>query len=240
MGAVVIVGPRSRRIARATCVAIAGMVVVITLVGCTTMILTPRVQAGRAETVYLIDYGRHSSLVFPPGANLTTAIPRFGPEVSLGVLEVEESLAGHAVEYAYGEWDWFARNKDGWPDLFRTMLLPTQGTLGRRDLGTNLSDETLPWKIVCEAAYPIEVDRDRLAALRERLDERFAAHSDTRLTNSQYMMDFVYDEAPYSLMHNCNHVVVEWLRDLGCEVRGAGLNASFKVVSISTEIPAHN
>jgi len=198
--------------------------------GCTTTIIGPRVPADRAEMVYLIDYGRHSSLVFPPRPRMRVSFPDAIPLVSLGVLEVEDSLADHAVEYTYGEWKWFAKNQNAWPDLVRTMLLPTQGTLGRRDLGTSLTADTLPWPIVCQSAYPIEVDRDRLAALREKIDNRFAAHADTRLTNSQYLMDFVHDDAPYSLAHNCNHVVAQWLRELGCDVRGACVVASFRIV----------
>ena len=56
--------------------------------GCTTTIIGPRVPADRAEMVYLIDYGRHSSLVFPPRPRMRVSFPDAIPLVSLGVLEV--------------------------------------------------------------------------------------------------------------------------------------------------------
>lgn len=210
------------------------MVMVSTLLeamaGCTTTVRVPAVAAERSETVYLIDYGRHSSLVLPPPPLVSRSLTDAGDSVSLAVFESGESLAGHAVEYAYGEWKWYALNENRWPDLFRTMLLPTQGTLGRRDLGMSISADSLRWQIACQAFYPLEVDGALLRQLRDRLDERFESHAATRHDNDLYSMQFVHDDSPYSLAHNCNQVVVQWLRELGCKVSGATVDAKFRIV----------
>ncbi len=198
--------------------------------GCTTTVWVPRVVAEHAETVYLVDYGRHSSLVLPPQPLASRLRTDESNGVSLAVFESGESLAGHAVEYAYGEWKWFALNENKWPDLFRTMLVPTQGALGRRDLGMSTSTDSLRWQIVCEAFYPLEVDGALLRQLRDRLDERFESHAETRHDNELYSMQFVHDDSAYSLAHNCNQVVVQWLRELGCKVSGATVDAKFRIV----------
>lgn len=55
---------------------------VVSLAGCVAHVQPPRVERG-AQKVFLVDHGRHPSLVLPHGE-------------------------GRAVRYAYGDWKWFA------------------------------------------------------------------------------------------------------------------------------------
>src|SRR5688572_12511152 len=74
--------------------------------GCATTVRPPA-DPKDPVVVVLIDYGHHSGVILPE------------PE-------------GAWVEYAFGEWDYFALNKT---DLFTGMIAlgcPNQGTLGRR------------------------------------------------------------------------------------------------------------
>lgn len=216
----------------------AGFAVILSaaaLSSCTTRIHVPHIHPDHAQRIYLVDYGRHSSLIFgpriPQNEPVAPTLSLFDAhEVSLSVLELESSLADHRVEYAYGEWWWYALLKDDWHDLFRTMILPTQGALGRRDLGRGALTDHPPHEIVCEFIYPIDVDESLANELRDRLDARFAKRLDTKITNVVYDMDFVHDDALYTLGHNCNRVVVGWLRELGCQVSGFTLDARFEVI----------
>jgi hypothetical protein len=58
--------------------------------GCTTTIVPPRAPADPVS-VYVTDYGRHSSILLPD--------PR-----------------GHLTEYAFGDWNWFALRQVGSSD----------------------------------------------------------------------------------------------------------------------------
>ena len=74
--------------------------------GCTVTIRPPLAPIDPVE-LFIIDYGRHSSLLIPDpdGSGL--------------------------IEFAYGDWNWFALAKDGPLDVLPTLFFHTQGALGR-------------------------------------------------------------------------------------------------------------
>jgi hypothetical protein len=76
--------------------------------GCTNTIFPPR-AAGPTTSIYVADYGRHSSLLLP------TSLP-------------DKTL----VEYAFGDYEWFARGDTRWWVAVVAMLHSPQATLGRR------------------------------------------------------------------------------------------------------------
>ncbi|TVQ60429.1 MAG: DUF2459 domain-containing protein [Phycisphaerales bacterium] len=172
-------------------------------VGCGAVI-TPPANVHDPVRVYIADYGRHSSLVLPT------------PE-------------GEAVEYAYGEWNWFALNKDGWWRTPGVVLIPSRGALGRSTwpVFVDASDAQRHMRVV--TVIEVSVDRERAAALERRLRERFDAHADTARNNPRYGLEFVHDDDSYWLFNHCNTAVAAWLRELGCEVRGATLLADFRL-----------
>jgi len=199
-------GPPRRRLRRRLAILavllVAGVAVVATA-ACSCVVTPPAVMADPVP-VAIVDYGRHASLVLPDGAH-------------------------RSVEYAYGEWNWFALDKSEWYDTFGTMLMPTRGALGRRRLETTPDDPGLVDVVDAESITTIPVDRTSADALRTRLDDRFAAAADTEHFQPRYDLTFVHDDDAYHMLNNCNQVLLKWLEELGCETSGPGLRADFEM-----------
>jgi len=186
------------------------------LLGCTNTIIAPPDPVDPVS-VYLIDYGRHSSLLLPDG----------DADAGAG--------AGAFIEYAYGDWNWFALDKSDVLDLFPTLLWPTRGALGRwpwppkNGVRNRFLPETIRRDTHCQHVLEIVVPSRAVAAQLQHLDQRFRANIHTLHYQPLYRLDFVHDEQPYHVFHNCNHLVVQWLENLGCEVRGTGIFAVFRL-----------
>jgi hypothetical protein len=135
----------------------------ILLSGCTNTI---RLAERPAETrsVYLVDLGRHTRLAF-------------------------ELPGGDLVEYAYGEWRWYAKMQDQWWRAPAVMLWPTQGTLGRWKWPApgagprllNAYEDVIVLELAAEARL---VD-----ALVAELDWDFEQQSSERLRSASYRLD---------------------------------------------------
>jgi hypothetical protein len=124
---------------------------------------------------------------------------------------------GDLVEYAYGEWQWFAHNRDAWHDVPRAALWPTRGTLGRRlpDVEPNRG---VPRELPGREFVELRVCRTHLDQVRQKLEQQFYQRQDEAHHNPRYGFTFVPHESAFWLGHNCTDAVAEWLRDLGCEV----------------------
>ena len=167
------------------------------------MLVPPDAVADPA-TVYVADYGRHASLIVPRDGGYT--------------------------EYAFGEWEWFARGK---ARLLRgplVLIVPGQATLGRRDLGGIVSAEEACSRLDGAAAQAIVVEREKARALVAELDRRFEAAVATRVTGPDGMQ-FVKDPSPYYALHNSNRVTAEWLEKLGVGVRGPAVFSRFEIAT---------
>ena len=169
------------------------------------MTFRPPVYPENPVTVLVVDHGRHSSLVLPRGD-------------------------GGSVEYAYGEWEWFARARDPWYRVFPAMFGPSQGTLGRRFSDVAPEQLILASLIPSEARFLIVVEREKAAALVKRLEGRYGERSESQLHNPLYGLTFVKDDRDYCCLNNCNHVLGQWLVELGCEVSGSSCSANFRVL----------
>lgn len=164
----------------------------------------PPAVADAPALVAVIDYGDHSSLVLPAD--------------------------GHSVEFSFGDWNYYALNKqDAWTGV-AAVTWPTPGTLGRRDLPGPHDPARLERLVRCEQVLAVPVSRDRAARLLAKLEERFQAGGATALWNPTYGLTFVQDPESYVSCNNCNHAVASWLRELGCEVRHAAGFSDFKLV----------
>ena len=181
----------------------------ITLAGlglssCTTS-LVPPADPVDPVSIYVVDYGRHTSLLLPKDEG--------------------EGL----IEYAYGEWNWFALDRSRWHNVFGTLLWPTQGTLGRWEWDIPADAAEVQLGIFCEDVLEIIVAGEKKRALLLRLDARHAHRIDTLHYQPLYQLDFVHDDQEYHLFHNCNHVLAQWLRELDCDVHGWAMFADFVV-----------
>jgi hypothetical protein len=156
--------------------------------------------------VYLLDHGRHASLVLP------------APE-------------GGVVRYSYGDWTYYALRETGVVEASSAVLWSTQAALGRRllDHPADSAGLRLALKVGIEGMYEIVVESDEVSRLQRRLDGLYHANFDSRIYNSAYDLEFVHHPQPYTLIHNSNRVIAEWLRELGCRVRGLLLFSNWKV-----------
>jgi len=218
--------------------------ILITLLNLTTActnIITPPANITNPTNVYVLDYGRHSSLLLP---NPTESD--------------DKTLTPEFTEYAYGEWKWYARQNDSVWRIPATLFWPTTGTLGRntwqvRNAGdtfapntsqssTNTDDNAcmivaaVANQFQTEQIIQITADRAAVTDLLDKLNNRFqAANVEQPVYNQAYRLHFVPEpNVKYTLFHNCNNEVVDWLRDLGCTVNGTGIFSTFKL----TEKPA--
>lgn len=183
--------------------------------GCTTVITPPRSPADPVA-VYITDYGRHSSILMPD--------PRdpHGSSASL-------------VEFAYGDWNWFALRHTGALDALEAMLCSKYATIGRRQLKVPgffdepPDDERLARFVKANKVARLDVPRARVDELLGRLDALFEQHIDTVTYSPASDLWFVRYRGHYGLFHNCNHVTAAWLRELGCGVRGCSMFSKFTV-----------
>jgi hypothetical protein len=155
-------------------------------------------------TAYVADYGRHSSIVLP-------------------------AKNGGYIEWAFGDWNWFALGHTKWNDALLAILWSPQSTLGRRVVGPQPNDEALRHALNTNRVTPIEVSADSATALMDQLDKRYLRHAQTQVYSSYSYMDHVKDCEYYSALHNCNHLTARWLRKLGCRVDGLAFGSGFKL-----------
>jgi hypothetical protein len=171
--------------------------------------------AGRANTirlteeledirsVYLVDLGRHTRLAF-------------------------EASDGDLVEYAYGEWRWYAKMQDQWWRAPAVMLWPTQGTLGRWEWPAPGATPRLLNAYDGLVVLELSAEARMVDSLVAELDRDFNQRSSELLRNTTYRLDFVPYHRSYWLFNNSNHAVKGWLQKLGFEVRGSGIFADWK------------
>ena len=88
--------------------------------GCATKVVPPS-NPVNPVMVYITDYGRHSSLVLP-------------------------ATNGGYVEWAFGDWNWFALGKTSWNYALLAVIWSPQSTLGRRVVPPQPSD--CPYQLV--------------------------------------------------------------------------------------------
>ena len=175
------------------------LLLVLLLAGCATTVVLPNPVA-TPETVWLLDYGRHSSLVFSRGD-------------------------GTVTEYAFSEWRWSALGENG--NWARFWVKSYPGTLARRT--ERVEPTAIRERFECETLYAIRVERERARAVLAELDERYERNIVTQVFSPANQMHYVEDPKGYKITYNCNNAVKGWLTDLGCETSGGGFFATFKL-----------
>lgn len=170
--------------------------VVILLGGCTSTIHPPKNPENPCR-VYLVKEALHRGLILPVSG---------GGERDGGRRDY--------VEYGYGDWDWYARNRNSWYHVFDTVLWPTQGTLGCRWW----TPQQIEWLEDQGRATAITVPTAAAQSLRADLEESFRQGATAALHNSLNGMTFVKHPHRFWCFHNCNDGVVDWLRSLDCRV----------------------
>jgi hypothetical protein len=177
------------------------LVFFVTLPGCVTTIRPPGDVVDPVEVIVL-DYGYHASLAVPEDR-------------------------GGMVEYAYGEWGWYAESRRGWWRVPGILLLPSTGTLGRRRHDTDA--DGLAEQVGAEEGLVVQVERSAVDRWRGSMGSAWET-GEARLglvRNPDHGMDFVECGEDYWIFNTCNAAVAGWLEDLGCGISGWTVGASF-------------
>jgi hypothetical protein len=174
-------------------------------VACTNVIVPPR-DPLQPRPVFVLDHGRHASLVLP----------------------AEDSLL---VRFAYGDWTYYAKAETGASEASAAVLLPTTAALGRRALVEPATEEGVrsALRVGVERVYEVIVDSARAGRLLEVLDSIFDADRENVIYNSGYDLEFVRHPRRYTIFRNSNWMVADWLRQLGCRVSGLLLFSKWKL-----------
>jgi hypothetical protein len=174
------------------------------LAGCGTTVVIPPASPAEPVPVFLLDHGRHTSLVLP------------APD-------------GSMTRYAYGDWRFYAERETGLGHAIAAILWPTESALGRRHLPGPPTEATVlaQVRVGIQEIHGMSVEAERVAALRRRLDELFEA-GEVRET-PEVDLSFVTYPHPYSLRHNSNAVIADWLVELGAGVNRRPLWAGWRI-----------
>ncbi len=173
------------------------------LAGCGGLIIPPASPA-HPVVVYVTDYGRHSTLVLPTDS-------------------------GGLVEYAFGEWGWLARMERQWYRAVAALFFADGSAFGRRFIPQTPALDDFTRILDTRSFVAVSVDRERMAALRDKLDAQYRRLESTAIFSHDGGFFYVHDKTAYWLYHNCNHATAEWLRELGCQVKGPCVTSKFKL-----------
>lgn len=181
---------------------------------CTTVIHPPASPADPVE-VYLLDHGRTPSLVLPV----------------LAATGDSATVADGMLRYAYGDWRWYALERKTSGHGVAALLWPTLGALGRQALAGPPGEAAVRAgvEVEIETLHPLTVEAAEVAALAARLDALFRGALETRVEAPGSGLSFVHHPEPYTFLHSSNRVVAEWLRELGCRVRGTALLSRWRL-----------
>ncbi|QVL50452.1 MAG: hypothetical protein KFB96_08520 [Thiocapsa sp.] len=176
------------------------------LYGCVATVFPPP-KTDHSRPVYILDHGRHTSLV------LGTA---------------DQGL----VRWAYGDWGWYAEGDQRPLRAFPVLLLRTPAALGRQSLHTAHDPEAIraAVPVVTDRVFVIHADAARIDRLQARQEALFASGLQQGwLENPAFGFVFVPHPAPYRIDNNSNHMVANWLTQLGCVVQGHPMLGSWRI-----------
>lgn len=179
----------------------------IAFAGACAVQLTPPRQLLEPVPVFLLDHGHHASLVL-----------------------VGEG--GGLVRYSYGDWDYYALGRTGLATGFNALFKSTRAALGRRELpgAPTAANVRGQLRIGIEQLFELSVEAAEAKRLRDRLDMLFQTALAARVYNADMDMEFVPHPQAYTLAHNSNLMVAEWLEALGCRVQGRAIVSNWRVV----------
>jgi hypothetical protein len=184
---------------------------VLLLAGCGTTVVIPPDAPADPLPVFLLDHGRHTSLVLP------------APD-------------GTITRYAYGDWRFYAERETGLERALAAILWPTAAALGRRDLPGPATAEAVraQVRVYVQELHTLNVAAERVVALRGKLDGLFEVG--TILEAPDVDLSFVAHPHPYSLRHNSNTVIANWLMELGAQVSRTPIWAGWRIESGNWEL----
>jgi hypothetical protein len=174
------------------------------LAGCAATLVAPPTPA-EPRGVYVLDHGRHTSLLLT------------GSDAKLW-------------RYAYGDWRWYVGFERSPGRAVGALFWPSSAALGRATLHGPAEIGILQPQVgsVIEAVLAFEAEGARVDHLLATLDDLFVAQADTQRHSPELKLDVVEHPVPYTLTHNSNHVVAQWLEALGFEVHGSPMTGRWR------------
>lgn len=175
------------------------------LTACTSVIIPPD-NPQEPVSVFVLDHGRHSSLVLP------------GED-------------GRAVRYSYGDWEYYALNRTGLGSGLRALLWPTRAALGRQHLVASADVAGLVTQLRLEVveSFELKVEMAAMRHLQQELGDLFDGATDSLHYSSTYDVNFVLHPEPYTINYNSNRMVARWLGQLGCTVVGRPVLSKWRI-----------
>ena len=177
--------------------------------GCAWTVRPPN-NVADSVPIYLTDYGRHTSVIMPLSDQ-------------------------HMVEYAFGDWNWFAKNESSGLSAVRALLFSKGSTLGRRYFVKTNDVGELMRLSGAERVEKLAASREKVKRLTDRLDRAYTKRIDTWHFNPLTHLDHVRSSRHYWGLDNCNNVTASWLRELGVQTSGWPILSKFKVDRASPE-----
>ncbi|HEX6928059.1 MAG TPA: hypothetical protein VF267_02330 [Gammaproteobacteria bacterium] len=186
----------------------------ITLSGCAATVVPPA-SPGNPRPAFILDHGRHASLVVVDNG-------------------------GRPVRYAFGQPG--ASGADGDIGFFRglgALLVPESGTLGRRVLPglPTAGNVRMASGVDVENVYCIAVAGERANRLQRVLNLVFEDNLASATYDPDWNLEFVENPADYWFGDDPNEAVENWLVELGCEVSGVTSFGDWKIRRPSGELP---
>ncbi len=183
-------------------IAVALLVLPVFCSGCAWRLSAPG-NVSEPVPVFLTDYGRHTRLALPAD---------------------DESVR----EYGFGEWHFYALRETGPVTTVRALFGFGRGTLAYRTLPRD--EQHFRRAVGGRRTIRFYAEKEDALRLLDALDEQWRSYSDEAIRQAGSNLLFVPLDDGYHGLRNSNFRTAEWLRQLGCEVRGYPLLSNFRVV----------
>lgn len=172
-------------------------IIALLLAGCGAVVVGPGEIDGESRTVYLLEHGRHSSLM----------------------LTADDQTR---IRYAYADWAWYVDDEAGLRTGLNAMLRQSRSALGRQRLPAAQPDERLAdvVGVGIEEVHAFEADASKVDQLINSLEAMFLARAEAPYYSPKRHLTFVEHPEPYTFSKNSNHRVADWLREVGVKVDG--------------------
>ena len=187
------------------------MSVIALAAGCATTTLHPPAEPVDPRVVFLVDHGRHSSLVI-------------------------SRSDGELVRYAYGDWRYYADQDTSLASGAAALFWPTPSTLARAEISgpPELAVLRGQLRVGVQEIYVFDVSGGDADRVTERLDALHLEGEKDHQYVSAYDMTFAPHPTPYTWFNNSASVLASWLEDMGVEVEGPKLFAFWRVTEVTT------
>ena len=179
---------------------LSGLILCITLLlgsgGCASA-TPPKTPPSDPVSVFVTDYGIHSSLILPLRAD-----------------------DGVYIEYAFGDFGYAALNRDGPLDALGALFCSIGSGIGRQYLRTPINGDVPILIYEPKTMVRIQASQAKVNELLQELEYRFNNAKGPVVHNELTKINWRKDHPHYSAFNNCNQLTARQLKVLGYTVRG--------------------